>query len=644
MHLKPQTFPRVVIEDGGGEPLAFARDELAAYAGRLLGGVPAVEACRQLRIGIEAGDPALGEDGYRIRIGADAIRISGGSPRGALYGVYGFLKECCGCCFAAPGKNGEFVPRVHALRLPETEIVRKPRLWYRGLQFTERVPWPAMVAAVDWMAKNGLNTVMILPLGDGVGDDLTTFDPATGEVRGVGAKVYSTAEFRRHLLPHIRRRGLTVDMNHHNLLGIWLPPGRYFAAHPDWYPLIDGARRPNAPQVAICTSNRAAVDELIRNIRDYLRRNPEVGILGVVPQDGRGPGCQCAACARLDDPADLAPPAVSHRVPEGENRRLSHRYALLLNRVAEALADEFPKVRIVGSHYVDLQWPPRRVALHRHVLPMLAIYWRCGAHRLARGSACRMNDVFRELLEQWAAAKPRDFILYEYYMGMNAQASLPYPMARVIAEEWPDLIQLGVQGATIQSHPYNCRIYGLNYLVFAASAWADRADVAAVLDYWLKGMFGAAAPAIRPVFEALERAAARIAAGAEHPCLRAVPPAVGHLLPNARNIVYFIETLTPAWIEACVARARGLCADPREREQVEEFAAAVRYWIAAADWYRWQQRTWQPEFSGFTDADLGEVRACADRLEQAKQPLHGTGWLRPARPVTAPAALSVLRC
>jgi hypothetical protein len=636
MKLDTTDFPEVIVEAPGNETLRFARDELVRYARAMFGTKLTFGAQATLAIGVDAGDPELGEEGYRIAVGTSSIRVSGGSPLGALYGVYALLKDLCGCCFAAPGANGEFIPSLRSLELPETSVVRRPLLWYRGMQFTRRLPWRTLIDAFDWMAKNGFNYVMYLPLGDTVRDNLRTLDPNTGDVRGA-EETFTQSEFRQFLLPEIRRRGLKVDMSHHNLLGVWLPPGRYFKDHPDWYPLVEGKRQANSPQLAMCTSNREAVDQLIRNVRGFLHENPEVSIVGVIPQDGWSRGCECAGCARLDHPADMEPPMRTFRVPEGENRRLSHRYALLLNQVAEALAGEFPAVRIGSAHYVDLQWPPRRAKLHRNILPMVALYWRCGAHPIARDPACRMNDFYRDLIEQWAAAQPQGFILYEYYMGMNAQASLPYPMVCVLAGEWPEFIRLGIQGATLQSNPLNYRAYGVNYLTFAAAAWAERADGDRVLDYWLQGMFGAAAPAIRPIYEGFDRAVAKIAAGTEHDALRYAPPAVGHLLPNAGSIAYFVDELTAAFLDACVDDARRRCVTAREQAQVEQFAGAVTYWKLAADYFRLRQRALSPAFEGFTAAELADFRAKHRRLEAHRQAIAASGWAGTAGPIKFPA-------
>lgn len=635
MIIHPSRFPKPVIKSPESDVLRFARDELLKYARMIFGGDLSYHDGMRFSIGVDRHSDSLGEEGWRVTIGESFIDVEGGSEAAALYGVYCFLKDYCGCRFAAPGPNGEFVPELRELSLPETTVVRKPRLRYRGLQFIHRFKWDVMIDAFDWMAKNGFNYVMCMPVAKNARSDLRTVDPETGEIRDGGKERYGVEEFRTHLLPEITKRGLKLDMNHHNLLAAWLPPEKYFERHPEWYPLVDGERLANAPQLAVCVSNREAIDEIVANVRKFLAENPETDVVGIIPEDGFGAACECDNCRKLDFPDVETPSAKDFRSPEGENRLLANRYAMLLNQVASALNDEFPDVRIGALFYVDIQWPPRDVTLHDNIYPMVAMYWRCGAHAIGDGAGCRINAFFHDLLERWNRVKPNDYILYEYYMGMNAQAALPYPMGRVIIDEWPDLINLGVQGASVQANPLNFRAYGINYLAFAAAAWSGdhEGSCETVLDDWLTGMFGRAAPAIRPIFTALDAAVAKIAEGVNHECLKYDAPAIGHLLPDAANIVFFMDELTPAFIDETIAQAKAMAATRREKAQVDEFEAATTYWKLAADYFRLKRRALSPDFPGFTDEELNDFRMKFERLERFRLSIADTGWAWMSRPL-----------
>ena len=636
MKICSKNFPKLIIEDSENEILYFAHDELLKYARFIFGEDLYFNMKNSFFIGIDSNDEKIGTEGYRINIKKDSIRVSGSSPAGALYGIYCFLKDFCGCCFAAPGINGEYIPELTKLDLPETEVTKKPILPYRGMQCIHRFQWKEIINVFDWMAKNGFNYVMYMPVAEDVRSDLKTVDPETGEIRDNGKSRYSNDEFRKFLLPEIRQRGLKLDMNHHNILANWLPPVKYFELHPDWYPLIDGKRQAKAPQLGICTSNQDGVNKIIENVKKFLRENPETEIIGIIPEDGYGGGCQCENCVKLDHPEETIPETLNHRSPEGENKPLIHRYSLLLNQVAEEISTEFPKIKIGALYYVDLQWPPRHVKLHKNILPMVAIYWRCGAHKIENNDKCEINNFFHDLVNQWSKAKPNDFILYEYYMGMNAQASLPYPMGKVIIEEWPELIKLGVQGASIQANPLNYRAYGINYLAFAAAAWNEKACYNTVFNYWLKGMFGAAAPFIKPIYEALDRALEKIVTGTDHECIKYTAPAIGHILPDASNIAYFIDELTVDFIDKCVDNARKIHTNSREKAQVEEFAAAIKYWKLAANYFHLKQLVLSNDFIGFTDVELENFKDKFEQMENYRLSIEDTGWAKMSRPLTFP--------
>jgi hypothetical protein len=641
MKITARNFPRVIIKNGDNENLEvmeFARAEIIKY-GQIMFGQPLTFSDKcffSLAVDSTCFDEP-GTETYSIDIDKYAICITGGSAAAVLYGIYGFLRRFCGVCFAAPGASGEYVPHLEQLDLSVGKIIQKPLLEYRGMQFLHRYDWEKMIAAIDWMVKNGFNYIMYSTLAKNSAADLRTVDPASGAVRDISRNRYDDDQFRRILLPEVSKRGLKLDFNHHNIRSVWLPPAKYFKAHPQWYSLLNGVRRSDAPQLGICTSNPEAVAEIIKNIKEFLSNNPEVKIVGLVPEDGFGGTCECDECRKLDYPGDKVPEKFDHRSAEGENQVLINRYFLLLNQVAEALQMEYPDLRIGALSYVDMQWPPRHLKLHQNILPALAIYWRCGVHKITELGPCERNNFFFDLIKQWKKTDSQSLILYEYYMGMNAQNSLPYPMGKLIMEEWKTLSAWGVQGATIQSNPLNYRVYGLNYLAFAAAAWNSETDYEAVRTYWLKGMFGNAADCLQPIFTALDQAAEKIAGGTEHISLKYPKTAQAHLLPDARNIVYFMDELTDVFIESCIARAEKACLNERERKQVKEFAAVVQYWKLAAVYFRLYDRLRSGEYAADSqEAALNKLRECFAAMEACRLSIENTGWARISRPIEFP--------
>ena len=584
----------IETEDPCSEPMEFAAAELARYLARVLGRpIPAVavQAGPLIVIG-KVNDPGLGDEGYELSVANRTLAIRGGGDAGVVYGVYEFLRRGCGCRFSGLGPDGEHVPRRTHIELKDSSIRMKPRLWYRGLQLSSPGSLALVVQWLDWMAKNGLNYVIYRPQPDAGGRD-ETFDPATGELRtGSG---YTQEWFDRFVRPEVHKRGLKLDMNHHNLF-YWLPPAKYFEQHPEWYAEVDGQRLAEAKQLCICTSNDEAVETLIENMRQYLRRNPDVKIAGVIPEDGWGM-CQCDKCAAGDlDPDDRFKGPLNWRESGGTNRSKVERYARLLNQVARGIRDEFPEVLVGGAAYIDLTPPPETVPLESSTAVWVAIYWRDSAHVMAEDSPSVVNRHFFKLLKKWRQTYRGRLITYSYYMGMNAQKSLPYPMDRTICRDWPVYKAIGVEGATIQCWPSNHDVYSLNLLAFARNGWHDDVDPDELLDEYLEGMFGAAADAVRPIFDAFHDAWRRAEAGApgelranvaadpKYPTSRGVA-----IIPNGRSIVFLLDVLGRDRLGVVLEQARAAATEDRERRQVAKLAAA-RYWQMAAEVFQLERQ------------------------------------------------------
>jgi len=537
--------PAITVESNAQEPVIFAVAELKRYLEQIL----------NMRLPEDSIDPDihrihlstcpdlnLTEEGYEFRGEERTYYITGGGPLGVVFGVYEFLRRYCGCQFSDLGPDGEYIPRCEYISAEKRVLERKPKLWYRALQQFDKEDTETVRRRIDWMAKNGLNYLMYTP--------------------GICGKEW----FDKELLPDIRRRGLKLDMNHHNMC-YWLPPDKYFKEHPEWYAQIDGERGKSFNQLCICTSNEDAVDTLIDNVRIYLRTNPDVKSVGVIVEDGYGM-CQCAKCISLDENEEDA-----FRKGIDENRSKSRRYAKLINKVANAIRTEFSDVLVGGAAYVDLLWPPHDTVLEANTNIWVALYWRDGARPIAPNNTSDKNIQFFDVLRQWKNVYSGRLNVYEYYMGMLAQLSLPYPQWEVICEDWKYLKSLGVGGATIQCMAECHSVYSLNLLAFACSGWDDNVDSAKVLSDYLQGAYGSVSEEIRPVFAGMLQVMRKIAEGTEM------------LQPYGDNIMLFLAGDNRAVIQQALKSAYDKAADEREQRQVEKLRAAVRYWFLATDFF-----------------------------------------------------------
>ena len=565
-------LPVVVCDADAPPPVEFAQAELRRYLGQILGAElpdPSDSWTEpSVRLSVHR-NPDLSDEGYELWGEGNVFHITGGSPLGLVFGTYEFLRRFGGCRFSDLGPDGEYVPHRDRLEAEAGPARMKPELWYRGHQVYLKEDVTLSRQRIDWMAKNGFNHVLYCPV------------PPGGTTSAPGQPPRFAKEwFDSELLPEIRKRGLKLDMNLHNLL-YWLPPDLYLADHPDWYALSNGRRGANLSQLCICTSNAEAVRTLIENVKHYLRENPEVKIVGVIPEDWSGM-CQCDKCVAGD--ADPKAAFISTGI-YGENRSKSSRYHRLLRTVAEAIRSDFPDVLVGGCAYADLLWTAPDVQLPENTIVWVALYFRDYCRPMAPRQTSAVNQRFIDVIREWKKVYRGKLLVYEYYMGRARQTTLPHPISEVICQDWPHLKKLGIEGATIQCWSLEHSAYALNNLAFARCAWHDQVDHRQVLDDYLLGAFGSVKDELRPIFQNMLDRVRRLAAGNEN------------LLPEADNVRYFINEETKPSIHRALDAARGKAANDREHRQVEKLASAVRYWELSAE--------------------LFELRAEADRLSKS---------------------------
>ncbi len=195
-------------------------------------------------------DATLGPEEYEIRADGNEIRISGGRPRGALYGVYGLLDRL-GCRWYTAGVSR--IPKLGTLVVPEMRERRKPAFEYREAFFTEA--WDK-----DWSARNRLN--------------------------GQNHKLDDETGGRIQYFPFV-----------HSFLDL-IPPKEHFEAHPEYFSLIDGKRRHERGQ--LCLTNAAVKRLAVERVRQWIREHPEAKIFSVSQNDWTG-WCECDACRRVEE-------------------------------------------------------------------------------------------------------------------------------------------------------------------------------------------------------------------------------------------------------------------------------------------------------------------------------------------------------
>ena len=429
-------------------PIAFAAQELQRYVKEMSGAeLPVVQVPSGKSVIVLASRPhqqdkqALQdpreEDHYRLNIDARSLRIEGASPQAVLFGVYDVL-ERLGCGWCVPG--GDAISKRGTLEMAPLRLDTRPAFQYRMMLDFPMMSVEQTIAICDWIAKNRMNWVHECPNAHG--------EPKAWYDR------------RDRVVPELRKRGLHLIVGGHTM-HTWLPE-THFAAHPEWFAYDGGERRPPT----LCVANPEMAAELIKNMRHFLDRCPEVDVVDLWHTDSEV-FCHCAKCTRrvLAENSDGKQPASMPADAVQSSYVIS--YIEFVNRVAVAIARSHPKVMIGPLIYsqTDRAMPDGCPAPADNVLIGLAHFQRDSYRPLVGEpkSAINLRLLGNDLT--WMAKAKHSYI-YEYYNCWIAPYI--YPGAEVIARDLQALETLHVQGASSDMYGYS----PVNMYVAARALWS----------------------------------------------------------------------------------------------------------------------------------------------------------------------------
>jgi len=490
-------------------------------------------------------------DGFRIRTVDDRLYVVSREASGVVFGVYEYLRRFCGCSFLDYGERGEDIPCRETVSHGAIDLLDNPRCWYRSMQASLPDGEDRLQLKIDWMAKQGFSRLLV------------NFKHAD-RIR------------EEWLIPELRKRGLKLAFAHH-IFRYLLPEDAYLRERPDMYALKDG-KRLRVGQLDWCMSNPDLLETVSRRVIDIIRQNPEADIVELWPDDGLAPLCECADCARLNDPLDDAETdwnAIhgardkkgSYREDaHGGIRRKMRRYLHLANAVAERLERVYPRVKLDVLAYGDLTQPPAGdFEIHPNVLVCLALYWRCNRHHLF-DPACSINRQYVDILREWLDVLPPDrFHFYSYEMGMNCWSALPYPLLTNLFAEWDVLAGMGVAGTHIQSLAGHVGVYGMNYVAVARLMREKHESLDRFIDGYCRSFFGRAAGPMADLVRLWEK------------CMHEGSSS-RHIRPSPSLYVkrIFSREAVRASLRLC-DKALSLTEDPKHRWRVERVRALTDY-------------------------------------------------------------------
>ena len=389
---------------------------------------------------------SLGSEGYVLRTVGNHLVIAGSRQRGAMYGVYGFLQKL-GCRWFSPTVSR--IPTQRTLRIEPLDETVKPAFEYREVFFH-------LAFDKDWSARNRMN---------GMHTDL---DASAG-----GKVVYQ---------PFVHTFAALV------------PPAKYFHDHPEYFSLVDGARRDHAQ---LCLTNPDVLRIATETVRGWMRDYPEATIFSVSQNDTTG-WCECDNC---------------HRVELDEGGAHSGPLLRFVNSVAEAIEPDHPDKLIDTLAYWYSEEPPAKVRPRPNVRIRLCPIGACDAHPYDQ---CPYDAYFLNHLQAWSQITHQ---LYIWHYNTNfSNYLLPFPDFDQLASSIPLYARHGVVGMFMEgaAPPAVASDEALRSYVMAKLLWDSNANVRQAIDEFHQAYYGPAARPMRAYFDLLQRQARLAPRGQGH--------------------------------------------------------------------------------------------------------------------------------
>lgn len=441
------TPARIVVADDAPAPTRRAAEELQRFLGEISDSVYPIVSDRErsregdIVLGVnaqtkqhirEAEVAALGSEGYILRADKGRLYIAGGEPRGTLYGAYALLEEFLGCRWFTPEVSR--IPKVASIAIPtrELSITHIPALEYRE-------PFTAECRDGDWASRNRVNS-SAADLNEAQGGKVTYF----GFV---------------HTFEQL------------------VPPAQYFDTHPEYFSLVKGKRLKERSQ--LCTTNEDVVRIITEEIRKRMREHPEATVFSVSQNDWYN-YCECDKCTAMAkaEGSQIAP------------------VLWMVNRVANAVKDEFPNQVIDTLAYQWTRKPPRTMRPASNVIVRLCSIECCFAHSF---EACNSpeNRAFVEDVKGWSTMCDRLWV-WDYVTSFGHYLT-PFPNMRLRDDNIRFFAEHNVTGIFEQDvyTTKNGELSALSGYLGAKLLWNPDADAQAITTEFLDGVYGAAAPHIQ---------------------------------------------------------------------------------------------------------------------------------------------------
>lgn len=248
-----------------------------------------------------------------------------------------------------------------------------------------------------------------------------------------------------------------------------VPPGRNFGEHPEYFSENDGKRNPNQ----LCVSNPEVLSLVISRVKEILKENPRAEFISVSQNDS----FSCCACPKCKEIADR----------EGS---VSGPLLLFVNAVADAVAKDYPDVKISTLAYLDTFMPPKTIKPR----PNVAIQLCTDSHAWAEPFlAIPETEKFQKAMKGWAAIGA-DIYVWDYTVNFSHYLA-PMPNMQVVEDDIRFFFKHNAKGVMLQGNYQGPGTSDglMKSWVWAKQLWDPTRDAKALVRDFTYGYYGAAA-------------------------------------------------------------------------------------------------------------------------------------------------------
>jgi len=457
---------RIVVPNNRSRAIDYAASELRALLHEVSGAeLPVASECNSPRgpafllgpsqraadTGLVAEAEKLGDDGVLIKTVGRDIVLLGGGDRGQLYSVYVLLERFAGCRFLA--HDCTVTPKQDVLTLPYVDYSYAPPFIYREELYHDMRDWSFAAR----LRLNGSNLAQCLgiPLSD------------TGELVS----------------------GIFINPFVHSSATM-IPPGTYFATHPEYFGLVNGKRHAAVIGGQLCYTNPEVLRICTDFVMDWFDKHPEVTSVDISQNDaypGSSGACECEMCQAIVK-------------EEGAQHGPILRF---VNAIADVVAEKYPG-KYVDTLAYDYTIATPKVTKPRQNVIIRLCHYGCYFHGIENEP---LSADYVAAIDGWQAVVKNLFV---WHYGTNFWHYLaPNPNLAALVGDIRYYAARGVNGLMVQGDIQSTggELSDFRQYLVAQLMWDPTQDPMAIRADFCDGYYGPAKDDVMEFLASMDRLA-----------------------------------------------------------------------------------------------------------------------------------------